>query len=216
MSGLIPLHFDSFDVRMILRDGVPWWVLADVCRVVGIKNHRDAATRLYDWQKDDVGISDAIGRQQKTLVVNEAGIYGLVIGSNKPEAEAFARWLFAEVLPSIRKYGKYPPPPVADLVDQSRWQGMGQTMAERFREERMLWEERHARAFAGSVPGFSKNVVQAIERGAGKILTLERLHMLTLAEVDVLYILTGRRRFSLAEHRLIDQVRTALPPSDQQ
>lgn len=61
------------------------------------------------------------------------------------------------------------------------------------------------------MPGFTKQLVEAIERGAGKILTKDRLHMLILAELDVLYILTGRRRFSLSEHRLIDQVRTRLP-----
>lgn len=126
MNDLIPLHFDRFDVRMIMRDGVPWWVLNDVCMVAGFASPRNVAARLYDWQKDYVQISDAIGRLRKTLVVNEAGIYGMLIGSKKPEAESFSRWLFTEVLPSIRKHGSYPPPSqieADDLPSPDRIQG---------------------------------------------------------------------------------------------
>lgn len=76
---------------MIMRDGEPWWVLIDVCRILGVKNPRDAANRLWDWQRDYVGISDAIGRQRQTIIVNEAGVYSLILASNKPIAESFAR-----------------------------------------------------------------------------------------------------------------------------
>lgn len=81
MAALIPLHFEASDVRMIMRDDEPWWVLNDVCRILEILNPRQAATRLRDWQKDDVSITDAIGRQQLTSIVNEAGIYKLVLNS---------------------------------------------------------------------------------------------------------------------------------------
>jgi hypothetical protein len=87
---------------------------------------------------------------------------------------------------------------------------MKSTMAHRFREERLLWEERHGRAFAGSVPVFTRNVVNAIERGVGRIKTTERLEVLTLAEMDVLYILTGRRSLSTQERRIIDRTRQSL------
>lgn len=126
MNDLIPLQFDRFDVRMIMRDGVPWWVLNDVCVVAGFSAPRTVAARLYEWQKDYVGVTDAIGRLRKTLVVNEAGIYGMLIGSKKPEAESFSRWLFIEVLPSIRKHGSYPPPSqieADDLPSPDRIQG---------------------------------------------------------------------------------------------
>ena len=94
-------------VRVVMIDGVPWFVAADVCRVLEITNSRDALSRLDDDEKDDVGITDAIGRQQQTNVVNEPGLYHLIFTSRKPEAHKFRRWVFHEVLPAIRQTGGY-------------------------------------------------------------------------------------------------------------
>ncbi|MDE2397502.1 MAG: Bro-N domain-containing protein [Burkholderiales bacterium] len=60
---------------------------ADVCAALGVANSRDALTRLDDDEKDDVGLTDAIGRQQRTAIVNESGLYSLILGSRKPEAK---------------------------------------------------------------------------------------------------------------------------------
>ena len=88
-------------------DGEILFVAADVCKILGLKNHRDAVSRLDDDEKDCVGNSDAIGRIRKTLVINESGLYSLIFMSHKPEAKKFRKWVTSEVLPSIRKTGSY-------------------------------------------------------------------------------------------------------------
>ena len=98
---------DNDQFRVIDREGEPWFVLTEVCKKIGIANPRDAASRLDDDEKDGVGISDAMGREQKTTVISESGLYSLVLRSPKPEAKRFKKWITSEVLPSIRKTGSY-------------------------------------------------------------------------------------------------------------
>ena len=94
-------------VRVVLRDGEPWFVAKDVCACLAIANHRDAVSLLEEDERDGVGITDSIGRAQTVTAVSEAGLYSLVLRSRKPEAKAFKRWITHEVLPSIRKTGGY-------------------------------------------------------------------------------------------------------------
>ena len=75
----------------ILGIGNPWWIGKEVCTVMGIKNHRDAISRLDHDEKNGVIIADAMGRPQLTTVVNEWGLYHLIEDSRKPEAERFRR-----------------------------------------------------------------------------------------------------------------------------
>lgn len=98
---------DNDQFRVIDRNGEPWFVLTEVCKKIGIANPRDAASRLDDDEKDGVGISDAMGREQKTTVISESGLYSLILRSSKPEAKRFKKWITSEVLPSIRKTGAY-------------------------------------------------------------------------------------------------------------
>lgn len=98
---------DNDQFRVIDREGEPWFVLTEVCKKIGIANPRDAASRLDDDEKDGVGISDAMGREQKTTVISKSGLYSLVLRSSKPEAKRFKKWITSEVLPSIRKTGSY-------------------------------------------------------------------------------------------------------------
>lgn len=84
-----------------------WFVLADVCRVLEIRNHRDARTRL---NKDGVGTTDVIdsmGRIQQANIINESNLYKLIFQSRKPQAEKFSDWVTGEVLPTLRKQGTY-------------------------------------------------------------------------------------------------------------
>lgn len=87
--------------------GEPWFVAADVCRALEIKNSRDAVTRLDDDEKNTVALTDGIQGNPNKTVVNEPGLYSLVLGSRKPEAKAFKRWITHEVIPAIRKTGGY-------------------------------------------------------------------------------------------------------------
>ena len=94
-------------LRGLMRDGEPWFVAKDVCRILDIANHKDAVARLDNDEKEGVGIPDPIGRMQETTIISEAGLYSLVLRSRKPEAKAFKRWVTHEVLPAIRKHGGY-------------------------------------------------------------------------------------------------------------
>lgn len=90
-------------VRTMIRAGEPWFVAADVCKALDIGNPTQALTRL---DEDDVTlISNEGGREMN--IVSEPGLYSLVLGSRKPEAKIFRRWITHEVLPSIRKHGLY-------------------------------------------------------------------------------------------------------------
>lgn len=90
------------DIRTVIIDGAPWFVGIDVCRALDIRNNRDAMSRLDDDEKG-VEFIDTPGGRQKLSIVNESGIYALVLGSRKPEAKAFKRWITHEVIPEIRK-----------------------------------------------------------------------------------------------------------------
>lgn len=93
-------------VRAIEIDGEPWFVAADVCRALEIKNNRDVLARL-DNDERGVASIDTHGGRQEMSIVNEPGLYSLVLGSRKPEAKAFKRWITHEIIPAIRKHGGY-------------------------------------------------------------------------------------------------------------
>jgi prophage antirepressor-like protein len=100
-------------VRTVTVEGAPWFVAKDVCDILEHSNSRMALDRLDD---DEKGVSsiDTLGGNQEVQVVNEPGLYNLVLGSRKPEAKAFKRWVTHEVLPAIRRHGMYA---VEELLD---------------------------------------------------------------------------------------------------
>ena len=109
MTNLTNFIFDAEDgaalgVRSTVIDGEPWFVAADVCAVLGLKNTKQAVDRLDQEDKAMLNIGLSGG---ETNVVNESGLYSLILGSRKPEAKRFKRWVTGEVLPSIRKTGAY-------------------------------------------------------------------------------------------------------------
>ncbi len=95
-------------VRVLTIDNAPWWFLKEICNVLGIGNHRMAAARLRENEKG-VSLTDTLGGRQEAIVVNEPGLYRLVMRSKAPAAERFQDWVFHEVLPQIRKTGAYAP-----------------------------------------------------------------------------------------------------------
>ncbi len=99
--------FEENLVRLFDRNGEPWFVLADVCKVLEHSNPTVAAGRLDDDEKDGVGITDPMGREQRTTVISESGLYSLILTSRKPAAKRFRRWVTSQVLPAIRKTGRY-------------------------------------------------------------------------------------------------------------
>ena len=113
-TNLIPFEFESQAVRVIDRDAEPWFVLADVCRVLEVANSRDASARLDDDEKADVGITDTssngVAQRRDMTIINESGLYSLILTSRKPAAKRFKKWVTADVLPTIRKTGTYGAP----------------------------------------------------------------------------------------------------------
>lgn len=98
-------------IRVIDRDGEPWFIAVDVCKALELGNSRQAIARLDDDEKGVISI-DTPGGPQEMSVINEPGLYSLVLGSRKPEAKAFKRWVTHEVLPAIRQNGYYALMPV--------------------------------------------------------------------------------------------------------
>lgn len=93
-------------VRVVEQGGEPWFVANDVCEALDIKNSRDALTRLDEDEKANVGLTD--GSQNRRMnIINEYGLYILVMASRKQEAKEFKRWIAHEVIPAIRKTGGY-------------------------------------------------------------------------------------------------------------
>lgn len=103
-------NFEQKDVRVVMKDGEPWWVAKDVCEVLEIQNARDAVSALDDDERNTVGISDGNRGNPNMNVISESGLYTLVMRSNKPEAKRFRKWVTSEVLPTIRKHGAYMTP----------------------------------------------------------------------------------------------------------
>jgi len=101
-------------IRTIVRDGEPWFVAKDVCEVLGHSNVSMAVGRLDKDERMTLNFSEGHSGQrggaQSWNIINEPGLYSLVLRSNKPEAKAFKRWVTHEVLPSIRKHGIYATP----------------------------------------------------------------------------------------------------------
>ncbi|WP_128426308.1 phage antirepressor [Gudongella oleilytica] len=107
MNNLQVFSYEGKEVRTIQRGGEPWWVLKDVCDVLELSNARMIADRLDSDDVSQAYVIDSMGRQQQTNIVNESGLYNVILRSDKPEARKFKRWVTHEVLPTIRKHGAY-------------------------------------------------------------------------------------------------------------
>lgn len=106
-NALTKLEFNGLPVRIELINDEPWFVAKDVCDVLGLGNIAMALSRLDRDEVDALNTNDSIGRSQKMAVVSESGMYNLIFTSRKAEAIQFKRWVTHEVLPSLRKTGRF-------------------------------------------------------------------------------------------------------------
>lgn len=109
MNQIMPFQYDGNKVRTIIVDGEPWFVARDVCDILELGDTGRAVSRLEDDECTRIEI-DHPQNPEKALevyAVNEPGLYSLILGSRKPEAKAFKRWITHEVIPQIRKTGSY-------------------------------------------------------------------------------------------------------------
>lgn len=106
MHDMQIFNYGEYPVRTVLQEDEPWWVLADVCRVLELTNSRMTAKQLDD---DEKGVSQIYtsGGPQNMTIISESGLYSVILRSDKPEAKPFRRWVTHEVLPAIRRDGAY-------------------------------------------------------------------------------------------------------------
>ena len=117
MNTIVPLDFEGSGVRVVEKNSEPWFVAADVCRVLEHSNSRMAVDRL-DADEKGVSTVDTPGGTQVMTTINESGLYLLILTSRKETAKRFRKWITSEVLPTIRKTGAYgAPAPTPDLND---------------------------------------------------------------------------------------------------
>lgn len=118
MTEIARFEFNTLEVRTVVRDGEPWFVAADVCAVLGYQHTPSAIRRLDEDEYTQVEFSqvapnvrtdDGPPRRPMT-VVNEPGLYSLILWSQKPEAKPFRKWITHEVIPEIRRTGRYETP----------------------------------------------------------------------------------------------------------
>lgn len=96
------------EIRTVEIGGEPWFVGKDVAETLGYERPTKVVSDHVDGEdRDEVPIQDPIGRMQNTAIINESGLYSLILSSKLPSAKAFKRWVTSEVLPSIRKHGGY-------------------------------------------------------------------------------------------------------------
>ena len=135
VNGFEIFNFDGKSVRSRIIDGQPWFVLKDVCDVLDLDNPSYVAKRL----DDDERASFKLGRQGEAIVINESGLYDVIIRSDKQGAKRFRRWITHEVLPSIRKHGEY-------VLDTKRWQVLRVLAARHFNIQNMVLDDHSFRA----------------------------------------------------------------------
>lgn len=105
-QSLSVFSFDSFPVRTVIVNDEPWFVASDVARALSY-SHVPHMPRFLDDDEKGVHVLDTLGGKQDVTIINESGLYSLILRSRQPEAKRFKRWVTHEVLPAIRRTGQY-------------------------------------------------------------------------------------------------------------
>ncbi len=103
MDELKVWNYNNSEVRTVNINNEPWWVLTDVCKVLELSNATKVAQRLEEDERSNF----KLGRQGEATIINESGLYSVILRSDKPQAKPFRKWVTSEILPSIRKTGMY-------------------------------------------------------------------------------------------------------------
>ncbi|ECK6866857.1 Bro-N domain-containing protein [Salmonella enterica] len=113
-------YFHNSSVRIQVIDGEPWFCLSDVAKILEIKNSRDLLSKQLDKDGvDKIYIIDSLSRKQEAAFINEPNLYRVIFRSNKPEAKQFQDWVFNDVLPTIRKTGRYQKQPPSEPLNSN-------------------------------------------------------------------------------------------------
>lgn len=190
---------DFGQIRTVLQDSEPWFVVADVCRVLEIGNPSQATARLDDDEKMTTLISNegAASGKSSMAFVNEPGLYALVLGSRKPEAKAFKRWITHEVIPEIRRHGAY----LTDAATDAFFSN-----PDTFAKLAVKWrDERHARLEAEAL---AQQRQEKIEADAPKVLFADSVAA-SKSEILVgeLAKILKQNGVNMGQNRLFEQLR---------
>jgi prophage antirepressor-like protein len=122
-------EFGEIETKMI--KGEPWFVADAICDILGLNRHHDSVKHLDDDEKGLLS-RPTLGGEQKSLFINESGLYSLILRSRRPEAKLFRKWVTSEVLPNIRKYGYYIHPSMMNKKDENRSKKQLNEMIDRY------------------------------------------------------------------------------------
>lgn len=184
-------------VRVVERDGEPWFVANDVLRVLEVSNSKDALRGLDDDEKSGVDIIDPHGREQTTNCVSEAGLYSIILRSRKPEAKTFKRWITHDVIPSIRKHGIYATEEVLDkMIDSPEF---GIKLLTSLKEER---EKRKALESVVEVQGNQLEEQKPLVEFANRVSNTDRL-----ISVGEMAKLLKDKGFNVGRNKFFDYLR---------
>ena len=139
-ANTLTFSFSTQALRVVMIDGEPWFVASDVCAAVGIKNYRDSVARL-DSDEKGVASTDTLGGAQEMLIVNESGLNAIILRCRDAmtpgtPAHKYRKWVTAEVLPAIRKTGRYETPIQQPPVNAAREQ---LSAADMQNVKRLIW-----------------------------------------------------------------------------
>lgn len=123
-NSLQTFDYHSGKVRTVTIDGEPWFVLKDVCDILELTTPARVAERLDTDEVSQTHLTDSLGRKQTITIINESGLYHVVLRSDKPEAKPFRKWITADVLPTLRKTGSYSTGVQIDVAKQQRAEAM--------------------------------------------------------------------------------------------
>lgn len=112
---MVSFNFGEMPVRISDKDGNPWFVLSDICKVLDLANPSKAAQALDDDERSNL----KLGRQGDGIIISEPGLYRLIMRSDKPQAKPFQKWVTGEVLPMIRKTGGYIATDLREEIDRT-------------------------------------------------------------------------------------------------
>lgn len=139
MSRLTVFNFNSSEVRTLIVDNEPYFVGKDVADILGYSNSRKALIDHVDEEDKGVTKCDTLGGKQDLIIINESGLYSLILRSNLPTAKQFKRWVTSEVLPNIRKHGLYA---TDELLDNPDFLIDALQKLKEEREQRLIAEQR--------------------------------------------------------------------------
>lgn len=176
MSALARVfEFGSVELRTVVIEGEPWFVAADIAQALHIGNARQAVSYLDDdeVQQAPVITNDGSGRELPTNIVNEPGMYSLILRSRKPEAKAFKRWITHDVIPALRRTGTYSVPAQRPMAEVSNRELALMVIAEADRADaaQALAESRGEQL---AIAGPKAATLDAIEAGEGMTLKTYR------------------------------------------